>query len=64
MACEEFTKPEFGEHDKGPWTVSPDGSVIESEDFTHDVQIQIYGDFYDSDQRKKYADNIAAKLNR
>ena len=63
MDQEEGTRPEYGQHDKGPWTVSPDGSVIESDDFTHDVQIQIYGDFFDSAQKKMYADNIAKKLN-
>lgn len=50
-------------HDKGPWTVSEDGSAIESDDFTHDVILRVTGDFYSDEQRKEYADNLAAKLN-
>ncbi len=63
MANEEFTKPEYGEHDKGPWNVSEDGRFLYSDDFTHDVRITIGGDFYNDEQRKKYADNMAKKLN-
>lgn len=50
-------------HDKGPWTVSVDGRSIESDDFTHDVILRVTGDFYCDEQRKAYADNLAAKLN-
>lgn len=50
-------------HDKGPWTVSEDGRVIESDDFTHDVILRVTGDFYSDEQRKEYAENLAAKLN-
>ena len=49
--------------DKGPWVVSPDGSSIDSEDFTHDVRLKVTGDFFNSEQRKRYADNLAVKLN-
>lgn len=63
MTCEEY-KPEYGEHDKGPWTVSDNGKILYSEDFTHDVVLKIHGDFYGDEQRKRYADNIAAKLNQ
>lgn len=49
--------------DKGPWIVSECGRGIESDDFTHDVHLQIVGDFYSDEQRKAYADNLAKKLN-
>ena len=63
MSEHDISKPEYGEHDEGPWMVSPDGSIIESGDFTHDVQLEVTGDFYDKKQRKMYADNLAKKLN-
>ena len=63
MEQEDFTKPEYGENDKGPWHASDDGRHLYSDDFTHDVRITIGGDFYDDAQRKRYADNIANKLN-
>ena len=50
-------------HDKGPWTVSADGREIESDDFAHDVILRVTGDFYSDEQRKAYAENLAAKLN-
>ena len=52
-----------GLHDKGPWTVSDDGRAIESDDFTHDVILRVAGDFFSDEQRKAYAENLAAKLN-
>ena len=55
--------PEYGEHDSGPWVVGPDGRTLDSEDFTHDVQLKVIGDFFNSEQRKRYADNLAVKLN-
>jgi hypothetical protein len=50
-------------HDAGPWTVSDDGRRIQSDDFTHDIDLHVTGDFYDNAQRKAYSDNLAAKLN-
>lgn len=61
---DEISKPEHGEHDKGPWDVSPDGRTIQSDDFCHDVTLHVSGDFWDDAQRKRYADNIARKLNQ
>jgi len=55
--------PGYGEHDAGPWSVSNDGRVISSADFTHDVQLKLDGDFAGDEQRKRYAENLAAKLN-
>jgi len=51
-------------HDKGPWVVSEDGQAIESDDFTHDVILRVTGDFYNDEQRKAYAENLAMKLNK
>lgn len=50
-------------HDSGHWTVSADGREIASDDFTHDVVLRVTGDFYSDEQRKAYAENLAAKLN-
>lgn len=60
---EAYELPEYGEHDQGIWLVSEDGKHIESSDFTHDVRLYVGGDFVDDAQRKKYAENIAARLN-
>lgn len=49
--------------DKGPWTVSADGKLIISDDFTHDVILTVTGDFFDDVQRKQYADDLASRLN-
>jgi len=37
--------------------------VIESEDFTHDASLIVTGDFADKEQRIKYAETLADKLN-
>lgn len=50
-------------HDKGQWTVSEDGTSIESDDLTNDVILRVTGDFCCDEQRKAYADNLAKKLN-
>lgn len=50
-------------HDKGPWTASPDGRTIQSEDFTHDVTLRVSGDFADDTQRQQYSERLAEKLN-
>lgn len=50
-------------HDKGPWTASPDGRMVQSDDFTHDVILRVSGDFADDEQRRQYSVRIAEKLN-
>lgn len=50
-------------HVNGPLSVSEDGRAIESDDFTHDVVLRVTGDFYNDEQRKAYAENLAMKLN-
>jgi hypothetical protein len=54
---------EYGEHDNGPWTPTPDGKSISSDDFAHDVILEISGNFANDAQRFKYAQNLAIKLN-
>lgn len=51
--------------DEGPWEVKEDGCQvwIESDDFKHDVSLQLYGDFKDWDERTRYANWIAKALN-
>lgn len=51
--------------DKGPWTVNTSGTEIhvESEDFTHDVSLCVYGDFKNKRERVAYAKFIAKVLN-
>ena len=53
--------------DKGPWTVVAGditGKIrIDSDDFTHDASLIVYGDFANDDDRIKYARFIADKLN-
>lgn len=49
--------------DEGPWVASDDGHYIYSDDFTHDVSLKVCGDFWDSNQRKQYADHLARVLN-
>jgi hypothetical protein len=60
---EPWQLPEYGQHDQGDWAASEDGKRIESNDFTHDVWLKVSGDFVDDAQRKKYAENIAERLN-
>jgi len=60
---EPWQLPEYGQHDQGIWAASVDGKYIESSDFTHDVRLEVGGDFVDGAQRKKYAENIAKRLN-
>ena len=59
----EVCAPNYGEHDAGTWSSSQDGRTISSGDFTHDVLLLVSGDFADDAQRKRYADNLVAKLN-
>jgi hypothetical protein len=53
--------------DKGPFTVTAGditGKIrIDSDDFTHDASLTVYGDFADDDDRIKYARFIADQLN-
>ena len=52
--------------EKGPWKVekTEEGKYyLASDDFTHDVILKIYGDFYDAKQQRKYAEEIARRLN-
>jgi len=57
----------LGEMDKGDWFVfkSSDESVIglQSNDFKHDVVLKVTGDFSDSEQKEKYCELLADKLN-
>jgi hypothetical protein len=53
-------------HDKGPWSAQKgsDGSYgVSSDDFAHDVWLKVMGDFFDDDERQKYCEWLAAKLN-
>ena len=51
--------------DKGPWSVgtTPNSTYIESDDFTHDVRLEITGDFGNVNDLRLYAEGIAARLN-
>ncbi len=52
--------------DKGPWVAEKfkrEGWGVTSDDFTHDVCLYIGGDFEDDEQKRKYAEWLAAKLN-
>lgn len=56
--------------DKGPWRVyvpignEPWGVFVESEDFEHDVRLEVTGDFATTSDHILYADWIAGVLNR
>ena len=61
-----------GMGDRGPWTVEVwdkdgepdcDGVFLASDDFTHDVCMQVGGDFATIDDKKAYAQEIADVLN-
>ena len=52
--------------DRGPWKVfvDNDGTVcLFSDDFTHDVRMEIYGDFGSTENRIAYAEAFADWLN-
>lgn len=49
--------------DHGPWTVSEDGRVIQSDDFTHDVALTVSGDFASNADRRAYSEELAKRLN-
>ena len=53
------------ERDRGPWLVSnPRGTkvVLQSNDFHHDVALEITGDFVDVDSKVRYAQWLAQRL--
>ena len=58
--CGEETK---GVIEQGPWTARQDGRAVQSDDFTHDVVMEISGDFADEYQRHEYAHEISRRLN-
>jgi hypothetical protein len=52
--------------EKGPWQVNDWGQgriVIQSDDFTHDVALEISGDFGSVEREIAYAEEIARRLN-
>lgn len=53
--------------DKGKWAVviGLEGRAlgVESSDFTHDVRLELSGDFEDNEQRLAYCKWLAATLN-
>lgn len=49
--------------DQGPWHASSDGRSLHSDDFTHDVRIDVHGDFSSDTQRYGYASLLAQQLN-
>ena len=52
-----------GEADNGPWRVTNEGRCIASDDFTHDVVLNISGDFETATQQLAYAEHVCAQLN-
>jgi hypothetical protein len=55
--------------DKGPWKLfyglAPRRELIglQSDDFEHDVTLKVSGDFYDLEQKERYCNWLAARLN-
>ena len=62
LACEAL-KGQRVETDAGPWSVSEDGRTLSSDNFTHDVQLKVTGDFYSDEQRLAYSKALAERLN-
>lgn len=59
--------------ERGPWMVDlwspkteggPPRVVLQSDDFTHDVALEISGDFVDTAQKVRYAKLLADRMNR
>lgn len=56
--------------DKGPWKVETwtrtagKFVIVQSDDFKHDVSLEISGDFGDKDELLAYAEWLAGVLNR
>lgn len=52
--------------DKGPWAVSDwsNGRIaVQSDDFDHDVALEVTGDWAEPGEKRKYAEQLAAVLN-
>jgi hypothetical protein len=62
LACEALTGITV-QPDKGPWVSSPDGRLISSDNFDHDAQMKVTGDFYDDKARRAYSNAICNQLN-
>lgn len=64
---EEITMTDSTIEEKGPWSAryynDNHTAVIESDDFTHDVTMVVYGDFESPEQKLEYAQEIARRLN-
>ena len=52
------------EADLGPWSMSPDGRLISSDKFEHDVQLKVTGDFYGDADRAAYSRRLIEQLNQ
>lgn len=50
--------------DLGVWTVSDDGTRINSDNFDHDVQLKVSGDFGSDELRIAYSKSIARRLSQ
>lgn len=63
--------PDYPISETGPWSVRTFADeagkqkvVLQSEDFTHDVWLEVTGDFADLKQRVLYAAKLADRMNR
>jgi hypothetical protein len=70
----QIPKPEdyYNVADKGPWQIDVwpprseeglDRLVLQSDDFNHDVAMEITGDFWDNEQKMLYACALRDQLN-
>lgn len=52
--------------DPGPWSMSPDGLLISSDNFQHDVQlkVRVTGDFYGEADKAAYSRRLVSQLNQ
>ena len=60
-----MVKPVAWMYDNGSWEADTNDEKvwIESDDFTHDAILYVYGDFADIPQQLSYAKEIAKRLN-
>ena len=52
--------------ENGPWIIEDWGDgrlVLQSQDFTHDVALEVSGDFATPEQEREHAEEIARRLN-
>ncbi len=63
IACEALLGQERNP-DLGPWSMSPDGRLISSDTFDHDVQLKVSGDFYGDGDRAAYSKRLIEQLNQ